>query len=117
MQFQIPKTFYTLPKIYETTWDLRISRSLPNASAVTSSFVRNNGFAATICIAISDPTRWTASSEASLSSTSSDNSAAIRPTPELQLKAKTINSQILQHNNNAIKKSEKMHYQFLTCER
>lgn len=69
------------------TWDLRISRSLFTASDDTSSFVKNDGFAATTCIASSDPTRRTASSGAFWSSTSNDKMLAIRPRPAPRIRA------------------------------
>jgi hypothetical protein len=59
-----------------------ISRSFSRAEAETSSFDKNNGFVATICIAIDDPTLLTASRRVLLSSASSVTNPAIRPIPE-----------------------------------
>lgn len=68
------------------TCDLRISRSLSMASEETSSLVKNNGFAATTCIANSDPTCWRASNEEIWSSARRDSTPAIRPKPEARSK-------------------------------
>lgn len=57
------------------------------ASEETSSLVKNNGFAATTCIANSDPTRWRASDEESWSSASRESTPAMRPKPEARSKS------------------------------
>jgi hypothetical protein len=60
---------------------LRISRSHCKACAGTSSFDKNNGFDATMCIARDEPTDFNGSNEAPPSSTSNVIKPAIRPSP------------------------------------
>lgn len=62
-------------------WVFRISRSLCKACAGTSSFDKNRGFDATMCMARDEPTAFNGSSEALPSSNSNVTKPAIRPNP------------------------------------
>jgi hypothetical protein len=66
--------------------------SFSTAEAETSSFDKNNGFVATICIAIDFPTLLRASRGALLSSASSVIKPARRPNPYFIKKKKLIHS-------------------------
>lgn len=68
-----------------------MSRSLSNASEETSSLDKNNGFAATMCIANDEPTLRRASSGTSFSA-SRDRIPAIRPKPSHEQKAIMVNN-------------------------